>query len=92
MARRRKEKPQLQFDFMIFPEGCRRACDVPYEECSKCGLDTMDHTVDLSFQDKNYMLQYGQQAFCQVCLKDYERLHPGTIAKMRQKEGQCQPV
>ena len=92
MARRRKEKPQLQFDFMIFPEGCRRASDVPSEECHNCGLDTMDHTVGLSFQNKNYMLKYGEQAFCLVCLKDYERLHPGTIAKMRQKEGQCQPV
>jgi hypothetical protein len=92
MARRRKEKPQLQFDFMIFPEGCRRACDVPFEECDKCGLGDMDHTVDFSFQDRNHLLKYGEKAYCQVCLKDYERLHPGTIAKMKQKEGQCQPV
>ena len=51
----KRKKLQLQFDFMIFPEGCRRACDVPYKECSCCGLDTLDHTVDLSFEDKNYM-------------------------------------
>lgn len=92
MARRRKEKPQLQFDFMIFPEGCRRACDVSTEECFKCGLGDMDHTVGFSFENKNHELKYGEKAYCQVCLKDYERLHPGTIAKMRQKEGQCQPV
>ena len=62
MARRRKEKPQLQFDFMIFPEGCRRACDVSVEECDKCGLDDMDHTVGFSFVNKNHMLKYGEKA------------------------------
>lgn len=56
---------------------------MPYEECYECGLDTLDHTVGFSFLDKNYMLQYGQKAFCQVCLKDYERLHPGTVAKIK---------
>ena len=84
---RKKNRPQLQFDFMIFPEGCRRACDVPYEECCNCGLDTLDHTVGLSFQDKNYALLYGNEAYCQVCLKDYERLHPGTVKRLRERDG-----
>lgn len=82
--KRRREKQQLQFEFMIFPESCRRACDVPHDECSTCELDTLDHTVGFKLENKNYHLDHpGSHAYCQVCLKDYEKISPGTIAKLR---------
>ncbi len=84
---RRREKPQLQFDFMIFPEGCRRGSEVPHDECSTCELGTLDHTVGFMFKNKNHELIHGEAAYCHVCLKDYEKVVPGTIAKMRLEEG-----
>ena len=83
MAQRQK-RSQLQFDFMNIPEGVRRGGDVPQEECLKCGLDTMDHTIGFKFESKNYNILHPEsRAYCHVCLKDYEKLHPGTVASLR---------
>jgi hypothetical protein len=86
MSRRRKEKLQLQFDFMIFPANCRRACDVPHAECSTCGLDTLDHTVGFLFEDKNYhIINSVGHTYCQVCIKDYEKVCPGTLKRLKRE-------
>ncbi len=87
MSRRRKKNQQLQFDFMIFPANCRRGSDVPDSECSVCGLGTLDHTVGFIFEDRNYHIRHPEShAYCHVCLKDYEKVYPGTIKRLSREE------
>jgi len=82
-AGERPSSSQLSFKFYHIPDNVRFCNDVSGEECEKCNFSTYDHCIGFIFPDPNYLLLLNQEAYHKVCLKDYERLHPGTIEKIK---------